>query len=116
LYGSASRAISRLLPWVIVFCATAFKFVKYYNIYVVFAILLFSFIEFNKVINLQYFNWIEFFFLVSFNKLDLKLSAVKGIFIEVLRGFKIHIFLVPTIVIWQIVLDKLFDLEKGYTI
>ena len=44
LVGSASRSISRLLPWIITFCATFFTFVKYYNIYVLFAILTFSFV------------------------------------------------------------------------
>ena len=79
--------------------------------------LLFMFVIFNKVINMQYFIWTDIFYIISFYHYDLKFGLLKSIIVYSLKLIVVyHKFLIPSLVLWDIQHFKLKDLQVGYTL
>lgn len=79
--------------------------------------LLFMFVMFNKVINMQYFIWTDLFYVISFFQFDLKGPLTKSIFPYLYKVVLVlHKFLIPSLILWDIQIYKLKDLQEGYTL
>lgn len=79
--------------------------------------LLFLFIVFNKVINMQYFIWSDIFYIISFYEFDLKSPIGKSLLLYIPKVILVmHKFLIPSLILWDIQIHKLKDLQEGYTL
>lgn len=111
------RSLFRSFPFLLVLGFCCFKFIKYHSFYRIFTMILFMFVAFNKVINMQYFIWTDVFYIISFYQFDLKGNIVGSILKAVPKiMFVMHKFLIPSLVLWDIQIHKLKDLQEGYTL